>query len=314
MNFQNLDSLETHKSIHLPKRRGRPARKRETEWGNTDEVTMSPEKDDEEDEEEEEEELELDGRAEDKTASWSQTLWTADMKTTVPNEEKELDGRVEDQRAPSSPDVKALVPDEDAQRRASESQQPGYNIPCSVDYCDRTFPSMEALRVHKKDDHTPQLATLSSTPEKKTIVPKEEEQEQEQEQEQEVDGRAEDQRALRAQTSSPQGSASESQLPTKRGQLTMEHGCPAKKMTTVPRTTDMHTTVPKEEEAEEEVDDRSDAQRALRASESQQPGYNIPCSVDNCEFTFPSVEALRVHKKDVHGHQPAPELAPLCLP
>ncbi|CAL8297984.1 unnamed protein product [Lota lota] len=182
MNFQNLDSLETHKSIHLPRRRGRPAKKKGTEWGTPEKETMSPEK---EEEEEEEEEEELDGRAEDQRAPWSQTSWIPDKETMV-LEEVELDARAEDQRAPWSqtswtPDMKTMVPKEeeeeeeevdnrsDAQRAlrphtsspqgsASESQQPGYNIPCPVDNCDLTFPSVEALRVHKKDVHRPQPA------------------------------------------------------------------------------------------------------------------------------------------------------------
>ncbi|KAK0138774.1 Zinc finger and SCAN domain-containing protein 2 [Merluccius polli] len=170
----------------------------------------------------------------------------------------------------------------------------------------------------RAEDRRALMSQMSWTADKKTVVPKEEEEEEE------VDGRAEDQRALRVQMSSPQGSASESQLTMKRGQLTMNYGYPPKKKATESWTPDTKPMVPKkEEEEEEEVDGRAEDQRAVRAqtsspqgraSETQQPRYNIPCSVDYCELSFPSVEALRAHKKDVHRPQPTPELAPPCLP
>ena len=230
MIFQNLDSLLTHKSMHLPRRRGRPPKKKPEEVEEEEEEEEDEEEEDEEDDEEDEEE-EVDSKAEDRRALMSQTSCTADKKTVVPKEEEE---------------------------------------------------------------------------------------------EEEVDGRAEDQRALSVQMSSPQGSASESQLTMKRGQLIMNYDYPPKKKATESWTPDTMPMVPKkEEEEEEEVDGRAEDQRAVRAqtsspqgcaSETQHPRYNIPCSVDYCELSFPSVEALRAHKKDVHRPQPTPELAPPCLP
>ncbi|KAG7268572.1 hypothetical protein CRUP_003181 [Coryphaenoides rupestris] len=104
--------------------------------------------------------------------------WTPDKNIVVPKkeEEEELDHRAEDQRALEH--MKTLLPEQkeeevEEEGGASESQQPRYNMSCSVGDCDLTFSSMEELRVHKKGDHGPRR-----TPNKKTIVvPKEEEEE-----------------------------------------------------------------------------------------------------------------------------------------
>ncbi|KAJ3609397.1 hypothetical protein NHX12_023920 [Muraenolepis orangiensis] len=210
MTFEYQESFSMHKSMHLPRKRGRPPKNKTTEC-------CIPKK-----------------------------------KTMMPKEEEEADGGAENQRA-------------------------RYNIPCTVDNCDSTFSCIELLSGHKKYIQMPHLATVLSTLDKKTLLPKKEEGEV----------RAEDQSALRAQMSSPQRHSSESQLTPKK---------------------EAFQWWTKEEE-EEELNGRAEYQRALRAQtssqqgcapESQQPRYNIPCSVDYCDLTFSSMEALRVHKKEMH--------------